>query len=206
MRPSLLRRSIFFMALFWVWGSPGTSWTASAFSLQPESKLWLVGDSTLHPFTSQATELRLTSELDPSAFCSSPACIDGVLHKGTLKAMDVVVPVQKLKSHESGLDKNMYKALKADVNPEIVFHLSRYDVSPGATGSSHVKALGSLQIAGREQPVEIEGEVTTEDGSLRVQGQYALLMTDYGIKPPTMMMGAIRVKDRVVIHYDLQLR
>jgi hypothetical protein len=32
-----------------------------------------------------------------------------------------------------------------------------------------------------------------------------LRMTQFGIKPPTMMMGALRTSDDVVIHFDLLL-
>jgi hypothetical protein len=31
------------------------------------------------------------------------------------------------------------------------------------------------------------------------------LMTDYGIKPPTLMMGTIKVRNPVSVHFDLQL-
>ena len=30
-------------------------------------------------------------------------------------------------------------------------------------------------------------------------------MSDYGIKPPVMMLGTVRVKDKVSIAYDYQL-
>jgi polyisoprenoid-binding protein YceI len=168
-----------------------------------------VGDSTLHPFTSRTTQLKASGTLDPqvTAELSAPPIFDAVLARSALKTFDVVIPVVSLKSKESGLDKNMDKALKAESCPDISFHLSNYSVSKDTTSAAafHASVNGTLTIACQERPVTLETRLTSGPETLHVQGDYTLLMTDYGIKPPTMMMGTIKTKNPVVIHFDLQL-
>jgi polyisoprenoid-binding protein YceI len=163
----------------------------------PESVVWLDGDSTFHPFTSRTTHFTASGTLDPQGLDAIHA----------LKTFDVVIPVTSLKSKESALDKNMDKALKSDSCPDISFHLSNYVVAKdtSSTQAFHAEVNGTLSIACQEKPVTLDMNLLAGPGTVRVQGQYNLLMTDYGVKPPTMMMGAIKTKNSVVIHFDLSL-
>ena len=43
-------------------------------------------------------------------------------------------------------------------------------------------------------------------GVLRVTGRYELNMKEYGIKPPSLMMGTMRVRERVKVGFDLLLK
>jgi hypothetical protein len=42
-------------------------------------------------------------------------------------------------------------------------------------------------------------------GVLHARGTRDLLMTDFGIKPPTMFMGMLKTHDKVVVTIELQL-
>jgi len=46
----------------------------------------------------------------------------------------------------------------------------------------------------------------SENGLLHVTGTYDLKMTDYGLKPPTLMFGRIKVAETVKVKYDLLLK
>ena len=41
---------------------------------------------------------------------------------------------------------------------------------------------------------------------LRVTGSYDLNMTEYGLKPPTLMFGRIKVGETVTVKFDLLLK
>jgi polyisoprenoid-binding protein YceI len=164
-------------------------------ALQPGSVVSFDGDSTLHPFSAKSEQLGAKTEVDTKA--TNPA--SDVLHSAALKQFELTIPVESLKSKETKLDKNMYKALNAAECPDIRFKMSGYEVQ-GTT----VHAKGTLQIACKEQPVVLEGVAETTNNVLMVHGKYPLKMTGYGVKPPTMMMGAIKVKDDVVVRYDLK--
>lgn len=172
--------------------------------VQPDSQLWLVGDSTLHAFTSRTTSLDVAAEAETPATISLG---ESLLAADNLRTFTLSVPVQSLKSKDAALDKNMYKALKADVHPTITFTLDRFDrrISTGTLPGVPVTVKGRLTIAGVEKSIEMDLQAIPGLADLHVQGRYALRMSDYGIKPPTMMMGAVRVKDLVMIHFDLHL-
>ena len=153
--------------------------------------------------------LQASGLLDPQTTTTAvgTSFYESVLHQQDLKTFDVAIPVTSLKSKEAALDKNMYKALKAEACPTIAFHLSNYAVAKdtATAGNFVAKVNGLLTIACQQQPVMFDTVLTPGTDAMHVVGQYTLLMTDYGVKPPTLMMGAIKVKNEVTIHFDLRL-
>ena len=117
------------------------------------------------------------------------------------------VPVASLRSEKSGLDKNLRKAMNAEQYPDVSFHLDHYDLAPVAANRDTVgiTAGGSLTIAGQERPIRLEAHAYGAESGVWLEGSQALRMSEYGIKPPTMMLGAIKVADPVTIHFDLGL-
>jgi len=168
----------------------------SRLALLPESTLSLKGDSTLHPYTSTATVVQVEGEFTPAGTLAQAVA------SGQMMKFEVTIPVKGLKSGESGLDKRLYKALNSDRFPDIHFSLSKYAVVPSP---SAIKADGVLSIAGKEKPVELNAALSFSGNRMEIQGNYKLLMTDYGIKPPTLMLGAIKVGAPVTIYFDLFL-
>jgi polyisoprenoid-binding protein YceI len=66
----------------------------------------------------------------------------------SIKSLNFSLIVDNLKSGESGLDKNAYKALKADQYKTIIYTLTSTTVSSGKGNKYTVKAQGNLNIAG----------------------------------------------------------
>ena len=173
----------------------------------PESRLWLSGTSTLHPYSSTSTLTDMSIDLNAAAAVQATAP-DGVLsyiaQRAPFQRFEVVVPVKGLKSGESGLDKNLVKALKADRAPAIDFLLTQYKAQPAAAdGSIPFEATGLLSIAGVQKEITLTGTAAALAAHLIMDGQYQLRMSDYGIKPPTLLLGVIKVADPVVIHFHL---
>ena len=53
----------------------------------------------------------------------------------------------------------------------------------------------------------LEAVAREEAGSvLRVRGSEEIVMTEFGVKPPSLMMGTMKVRDRVVVQYDVLLK
>ncbi|HVT61104.1 MAG TPA: YceI family protein [Thermoanaerobaculia bacterium] len=169
------------------------------------SRLWLAGDSTLHPFTINATKFEAAAGLDGSFAAGSAEARAAVLG-GALKSLSLSVPVADLKSGDAGLDKNMRKALQQDRAPVIRFTLADYKTAEAKDGSLIVKARGRLAIAGVEKDTVVEGACRFGPDGLEVTGANDVLMSDFGIKPPTMMLGTIKTADKVVVHFDLKLK
>jgi len=178
---------------------------AASFSLAPGSRLSLEGQSTLHAYSSTATKVEATAEFD-GTFAAGSAEARAAVAAGALKSLRLTVPVAALKSGEGGLDKNMQKALKQDTAPVIRFTLLDYKAEEVKDGSLLVKAHGRLSIAGVDKETVVEATCRFGPGGVEVSGAKDLLMSDFGIKPPVMMLGTIKTADKIVVRFALKLK
>jgi len=180
---------------------PVLAWT-SAFerlTLQPESRLWVDGTSSVRSFSCKATEVDATVDGAANAVAQVTSGEKGVT------AVRVRVETAKLECGNGTMNEHMRKALKADANPVIDFQLSDYEVSRGADGVTGT-LNGTLSLGGVKKTIAIPATGKSEGGALRVMGSYPLKMTDYDLKPPTLMFGRIKVGQTVTVKYDLLLK
>jgi hypothetical protein len=179
----------------------------AAVRLGPGSTLWIEGGSNVHEWESRTTQptvklLRDASSADPS----DVAALDAWLRAGGLKGLDLGVPLATMHSKKGpNLDKNMLKALKAEQNPEITFHLTQAKVGEPSGDSLSVSADGVLRIAGRERPITVAGRLVRSEAGVWLNGSHGLRMSEYDVKPPTMMLGTMRVHDSVSVYFKLLL-
>ena len=124
----------------------------------------------------------------------------GVLRPEAVASFDVIVPVTALTSERDNFTADMHRALGADRHPDIVFRLTRFEKQPRG-----VKAFGVLRVAGVEQDVTLPVVTTMRDGKLLVFGSLDLLMTDFGIAPPTAMMGLLQTHPKVTVTFPAVL-
>jgi len=172
-------------------------------ALAPASQLVLRGKSTLHDYTSAATRMELTVDVvDPLPAGASP--LARLTQPGAVKSIMLTIPVEAMKSEKGGLDKNMFKALKASENPNITFRLTSPAIASGADGAAF-RVSGELELAGKSQPIEVDVRASETPEGIVLEGSKALLMSDFGIKPPTMFLGTLKTADRVVIEWRLVL-
>lgn len=167
-------------------------------AVRPDSRLWLEGSSNVRDWRCDARSLDASVDVDDAmhAAASSAARIHGV---------QVRVPTHALTCGRSQMDHIMYKALHADDTPECRQIVGRFEVVSAASGERSMLVMqGTLRIAGRERvvrmPVELEEQT---DGSVRAKGALPILMTDYGISPPTALFGVVRTENRIVVKFDL---
>ena len=158
--------------------------------LGPASRVWLEGDSTLHPFASTAAAVEFALTLD-SAKPFAEAAKEGAPAKLSLK-----IPVAALKSAHKGLDENLQKALDAKKNPDIVFLASHYAVE-----GDKISVTGELTVAGTTKERTVVGVL----GPKGLDGSHELKMTDFGVKPPKLMLGAVKVADKILVRFHLEL-
>lgn len=166
------------------------------------ARITIAGTSNVHAYTASTTNVRVTR----SQF--GLAIIGGewggnALKPGGVEAFEIAVAAATLTSPKEGLDKNMHKALKVQAFPDITFRLSRLDVNESAPGNA--KALGVLCIAGVEREVTLNIVTQRTGSSLTVQGRVDLLMTDFGITPPTAMLGMLKTDPKVTVTFETVL-
>ena len=97
----------------------------------------------------------------------------------------------------------MHEALKVKDYPDIVFRLLRFEPGSGARGA--LRAVGVLKIAGVEREISLDVTTQSEGSTLKVQGRVLMLMTDFGIKPPTAMLGMLKTDPKVTVTFETVL-
>ena len=122
----------------------------------------------------------------------------------SLKSLSFNLIVTDLKSGEKGLDKNAYKALKTDQYKGILYKLTSATVMPEKDRKYLIKTQGALTIAGVTKNVSMDVyAVINKDGSITCTGSSKLKMTDYQVKPPKFMLGAMKTGDDITLDYTL---
>jgi polyisoprenoid-binding protein YceI len=122
----------------------------------------------------------------------------------SIKSLNFSLEVQNLKSGEKGLDKNAYKALKTTKYKDILYQLISATISPDNNNRYLVKTSGNLTIAGVTKEVTMDVYcVVNKDESITCNGSKKLKMTDYQVKPPTFMLGAMKTGDAITLDFVL---
>ena len=168
--------------------------------------LELDGDSSLHRYSAKTRDLRAVVHVDDASHTS--ADLESNVRAGHVTSVELVARVNGLTSGDAALDRNMWKALKSDKFQAIRFVAERFEVRPPSTsGASMDLAMRcKLSVAGVERTIVMSVNAFRTEGGLRIVGSKDILMTDYGIKPPTMMLGAIKTANLVVVKFDVELR
>ena len=66
---------------------------------------------------------------------------------------------------------------------------------------------GTLNIGGVQKTVTISAKATEgANGTLHVVGSHDVSMKEFGLKPPSLMMGTMKVDERVKVSFDLFLK
>ena len=167
---------------------------------ETSSSLVIEGTSTVRSWTCEAQSFSVVPD-PPSGF------ENGVLEgKPALDAVTVTFPVKDIECGNGKMNDHMWNALKVGDHPRIRYSMSSYDIATAETGVE-VKADGELTIAGTTRPITMAVTVTRNpNGAVRVRGEQEVRMTDFGVTPPTLMFGTLKVGDTVTVKFDLPLR
>ena len=174
---------------------------APGLTVQPQSRLWVDGTSTVRSFTCQAPSF------DARIESTSPEAVSLVLSgEKAVGAVAVDVPAEKLDCGNGTMNDHMFKALKADKHPTIAFRLASYDLVKAADGTT-VKMSGRLSLGGTEKAIVVDATARpAANGMLQLTGSEEILLSDYGLKAPSLMMGTMKVGDKVKVGFDLILK
>jgi polyisoprenoid-binding protein YceI len=158
---------------------------------QNAAKISIAGTSTLHDWHMASSEVTCEAVFETNA-------------KGEpvrLTSLNVTLPAESLKSGKGAMDKNAYSALKTDVQKQIAFQLVSAELS-----SKTIESKGKLKIAGTSKQIDLASAyVTLPDHSIQCKGSKKILMTDYGVEPPTFMFGSVTTGNEITVSFELIL-
>ena len=160
-----------------------------------ENTMMLSGTSTLHKWSMKTQTFTGQAKFGFAA---------GNTQLNSISALTFSLPVLSLKSGEKGLDKNAYKALKTGQFKDILYTLSSAQVMPGTANKYLVKTKGTLTIAGVTQDVAMDVYcIVNNDETITCVGGDKIRMTDYQVKPPSFMAGAMKTGDNISLDFTL---
>lgn len=172
------------------WASP------KPFTFESDGKIWVEGTSTVRAWTCEAGQFTgaVTGEVQ-----------DGMLT--SLSATTVTIPLARMDCGGNQITSKMRDAMSAGSHPNIQFTLRAADIAAPSNGRFAVQTSGRLTIAGQTRDVRFTttGQVLA-DGRYRLTGSVPITMTQFGIDPPTAMLGTLRSGDDVTVRFDVTIR
>ena len=165
----------------------------TAYTVAPGSQITVEGTSNLHDWTMNASKFSCDGKL--------------MVANGQLKdiaALTFVLPVKNLKSKESLMDTRAYKALNEESFDKMIFRLSDATV---VDAQKLVKVTGNLTIAGVTKLVTLQSNyMISGDESITFKASKIIKMSDFKVKAPSFMMGALKTGDDLTINIVLKLK
>ena len=164
-----------------------------------ESRVWVDGTSTVRSYSCRATQV--------SGAVQGEGTLSLAQLEATVRGAEVNVPVASLECGNATMNSHLRNALKASEHPTIRFQLDTHSVTAASEAAGTAQIGGRLRIAGQEKPFTVEATVTREaNGAVRVVGSKEILMTQFGVRPPSLMLGTMKVRDPVVINFNVLLK
>lgn len=116
----------------------------------------------------------------------------------------VNVGVTTLESGKGIMDRKCYNALKKDSYPTIKYHFKNLKSLKNTGGNAYSATLvGSLSIAGQTKDVDIQVTIAITENSVIIKGEKPLKMSDFGVEPPTALLGTLKTGDPITIVFNL---
>lgn len=172
------------------------------FDIKPTSKLFFKGTSNINTFSCDCENYTHSGTVRLSELPSGNWVFDNA---------KLSVAISSFDCGHSGINRDMGKALKSDVYPNIVISLKEIvnnpalrALAPGKEQSLHAVVDISLAGVTRQCPLSITVKEFKPD-HYRITGDKTLYMTDFGVDPPTALFGLVKVNDVINISLDLDL-
>ena len=169
--------------------------------LDPSSEVTIEGTSSMHAFHCKTNKIMAYVDVDPGY------TKDLTKVARPIASVKVNIVVRTLTCGNGQMDKNMYSTLNADQNPIIKYTLSDYNILAGSASPAafSAKTSGTLTISGKDKAFDMKiNAARLSDGKTTAEGEQALLMSDFGIKPPSFMFGTLKVGDEIKVKFNLK--
>jgi len=109
-----------------------------------------------------------------------------------------------ISSDNSIMTNKTMDALRTDKYPEIIFTMVSIDKLASVNGKFSGVLTGDLTLAGVTKRISIAFSGHYENHRIKITATKDINISDFKIKPPTAMMGALKTGENVVISFQLQ--
>lgn len=152
------------------------------------NKIQISGTSNLHDWV-------LTSE---SLKCKADLYVENGEITG-IKKIVVTMDAKSLKSAKSGLDRNAYRTMSVSDDEPLISFIA-FDMGPNGEASGIMKLAGS-----EEKEMDLPYTYEFKDGKLFISSNSDVTFTQFGLKAPSIMAGAIKTAEEVQLQISIVL-
>jgi hypothetical protein len=173
---------------------------AQKFTVTEESKMTIYGSANVTDWEAKAKTITGEIKLrDPDLSDWSGA--DASL----FESVRIAIKVDDIDADSRRMNNNMHGYLKKDRHPEITYRLvEAKELAVLDNPGVKLTVRGVINAAGTDKEIVHDVEVRKNDsGGLVVSGSQDLKMTDFGIDPPTAMLGSVRSRDEMTITFEI---
>ena len=160
---------------------------APAAAQQSSVDFTVSGTSTIRGWTCSVSG---TAQVTPGASEPAPGFDAGV------QTATITVPVNDFDCPNEEMTEHLLEAMKADEFAEITFRLEGYEVS-----GRQAQATGALTILDATEPVSFPVSLTPSGAGVEIEGDLRLDMTTFGVEPPVVMLGLLKVRPQIRIEF-----
>jgi len=168
-----------------------SSQDASQYTFTSDTQLFIDGTSSLHDWT---CEVPGTSGSFATAATESGAPF-------AIESGKVSVTVDDIECGKRVMNNKLKDALTINDAETIDFVLGSATVTAQDGNAFTLAIAGDLSIAGTTQAVDLTAEGTMQDGTIRFEGSHTMLQTDFGVDPPTALLGRLKTGDEVTVRF-----
>jgi polyisoprenoid-binding protein YceI len=144
----------------------------------------IVGDIQFVPGTMQKSSVALT------------------ISTGSLEIMDEVSGADLREIERTMFD----EVLEKNIYPRIDYRSSHAGASKTSDNMFRVNITGELTLHGITRGVGLDAQVVTGEDTLRAQGYFSLMQSDFGLKIASVAGGTLRLKDELKFAYFIVAR
>ena len=114
-----------------------------------------------------------------------------------VQSATLTVQVADFECPDETMTEHLQEAMKPEEFAEITFELESYEAS-----GAGAQASGALTIHDVTTPVTFPISLTPSASGVEIAGEVTLDMTAYGVEPPVVMLGLLRVRPEIRIEFS----
>jgi len=159
-----------------------------AYSVQSHEVV-ISGTSNIHDWTAQVMNLTGSAKIA----------------EGLLTEVNINVNAKTLKSSKGSImDSKMQDALNTEKFPKISYKLISNKIVSENNGITKISSTGNLTISGESKTIATTSICKTlPNENIEVSGSFDVLMTNYGIEPPTALFGTLKTANKVTVNFRI---
>jgi len=160
-----------------------------SYNLDTKTNFSVLGTSTLHDWEMKSPSRTGTANLTVT---------DSKL--ADINSIDITLPAESIKSEKKSMDKVAYETLKTDKFKNIKYVLK----SAEKVNETTWNLTGTYTIAGVSKVLKTQVKTSVAaNGVVTLQGSNKITFTEFGMKSPTAMFGAIKTGEDLTIKFNL---